>query len=162
MGHDIVSGTVLIRENSILPDGLRLEYSPCEPGWAVVTNFDVRGLDHEIQKAGWTFFCVAGEARGSAFGIDPQKTLRRAIERILERVPATQLNTLEITRAIFAGSERFPLVLNASIWAQWRHIQQGLIFLNTAQVSQSPLRQNEIRRESLPLAIGQTSRRLIA
>jgi hypothetical protein len=162
MGHKIASGTALIREASVLPDQLRLECEPCKHGWTVVTNFDIRGLDREIQKAGWTFFCVAGETRATVFGVDPQKTLRRAIERIIERDSATRFNALEITRVASAGSERFPLVLYVTVWAQWRHIQQGLIAFQADKVSKSSLWQDDIHKGSAAAAIGPTAQFFIA
>jgi hypothetical protein len=154
MRHKIASGAVLIREGSALPERLRLECEICVPGWTVVTNLDRQGLDREIEKAGWAFFCFAGETKATAFGIDPDKTLRRAIERIIERDSSTRFNALEITRVAFAGSGRFPVVLYATVWAQWRHIQQGLIAFQAAKVSKPPVWQDNVQKETAAAAIG--------
>ena len=162
MGHKIASGAVLIRKDSALPDQLRLECEPCEPGWTIVTNFDTRGLDREIQKVGWTFFCVAGETRATAFGIDPQKTVRAAIERIVERDSSLRFNALEITRVASVGSERFPLVFYVTVSAQWRHIQRGLIAFQAGRISKPLVRQDDVHQESATAAIGRTFQRLIA
>jgi len=126
MTHEITTGTVLIKDNSLLPKELKFESGPCVPGWSLVNDFDGYGLDREIEKTGWTFFCLAGEIRATVFGIDRQKMLRRAIERILANPKLEKFNSLEITRVASVGSERFPLVRYVTVSAQARHIQKSL------------------------------------
>ncbi|MHB8539891.1 MAG: hypothetical protein ACYDCD_02970 [Candidatus Acidiferrales bacterium] len=77
----IRKGTILVKENAVLPKGLQFETELCLPGWRLVKDFDRCGLDREIQKTGWTFLCSAGEIKVTVFGIEREKMVRRAIER---------------------------------------------------------------------------------
>jgi hypothetical protein len=127
MESEITNGTILIEERTSLPKEMVFESEAYLPGWRILKHFDAFGLNREIQKAGWTFFCAAGEIRTTVFGIDMRKTVRRAIERILARAQSEQLNSLEIVRMACTGSDRFPLVRHVTVSARLRHIQESLI-----------------------------------
>ena len=127
MAGTIKTGTILIKEGTLLPEALRLESESYLPGWRLVKDLDGYGLDREIQKTGWTFFCLAGEIRATVFGIDVQRMVRRAIERILRDPKSERFNSLEITRVTSVGSERFPGVHFVTVSANSRHIQKSLI-----------------------------------
>jgi hypothetical protein len=148
MAHEITTGTILIEENALLPKELQFESEPCVPGWRVIKDFDGLGLGREIQKTGWTFFCLAGEIRATVFGMDRQKMVRRAIEKILARARPEKHNSLEITRVASVGSDRFPLVCYVTVSAQSRQIQEGLFLchakdLHNPEAGRSgPLRQS--------------------
>jgi hypothetical protein len=132
MAHEITTGTILIKDNALLPKELQFETEPCVPGWRLVKDLDGYGLDRRIQKAGWTFFCLVGEVKATVFGIDSQKITRKAIERILTRTKSQDFNSLEIMRVSSVGSKRFPLVRYVTVSAESRHIQQSL-FLSRAR-----------------------------
>ena len=126
MEHEIKVGTVLIKDNTGLPEGLRVELDPAVAGWRAVKDMDGYGLDRAIQKTGWTFFCLAGEVKATVFGIDNQSMLRRAIERLLARGKWDGFNSLEIADIASVGTKRFPLVRCVMVSAKWRHIQESL------------------------------------
>ena len=126
MTREITAGTILIKNNAVLPKELRFESEPCVPGWRLINDFDGSGLDREVRKTGWTFFCLAGEIKATVFGIDRQKIVRRAIERILANPGSEKFNSMEIKRVASVGSERFPLVRYVTVFAQPRHIQESL------------------------------------
>jgi hypothetical protein len=126
MAHEITAGTILIKDDALLPKSLQFESEPCVAGWKLVKDFDGYGLDRQIQKTGWTFLCLVGEMHATVFGIDAHKMVRRAIERILPRAKSPKFNSLEITRVASVGSERFPLVRYVTVSAQSRHIQESL------------------------------------
>ena len=127
MKHEIKARSVLMRVDTPLPKELHFDREHCVPGWMLVTNLDSYGVDLEVEKAGWTFLCLAGTRKTSVFGIDAQKMVRRAIEGIVARDEGDRFNSLEITQVTSTGSERFPLIHYMAVTAQWRHIQQGLI-----------------------------------
>ena len=108
MTHEITIGTILIKDNAVLPKELRFESEPCVPGWRLVNDFDGSGLDREVRKTGWIFFCLAGEVKATVFGIDRQKMVRRAIERILANPGSEDFNSMEITASGFRGLGTFP------------------------------------------------------
>ena len=162
MAHKIKPGAVLIFNGAPLPEGLRLECEPCVPGWQIVTNLDMTALDREVRKTGWTFLSIAANTKATVFGIDHQKTLRGAIEKILQRGASRHFNALEITRVASAGSERFPLVCYVTVSAQWRHIQQGLMHSSAANTFKPLIPASELRDEIARPAIEQKSQRLVA
>jgi hypothetical protein len=125
MESEITSGTILIEEGTLLPKDLKLESEPYVRGWRIVKHFKGFSLSRKIQKTGWTFFCLASEIRATVFGIDMQKMVRGAIERILTRARSEKVNSLEITRVASVGSERFPLVSYVTVSARLRHVQEN-------------------------------------
>jgi hypothetical protein len=81
-------------------------------------------LDRKIHEAGWTFFGLAGEIGATVFGLDEQKTLRRAVEQILANLESAKFNSLEIMRVASEASKRFLGVRYVTVSAQSRHIQE--------------------------------------
>jgi hypothetical protein len=120
------TGTVLIRNDALLPAELKFESEPCVEGWVLVKNFDGRGWDREIQRNGWTSFCLGREIRASVFGIDGEKMTRRVIGRILTGA-TEEFNLLEVTRVASVGSQRFPLPWYVTVSAQPRYISRRLL-----------------------------------
>lgn len=127
MSHEIKTGSILMKENTLLPKALQFESEPCVPGWRLVESVAGYELDREIQRAGWHFFCLAGEIKATVFGMDEQNMVRRAIERILANPKSDKFNSLEITRVASVGSQRFPTVRYVTVSAQSRHVQESLI-----------------------------------
>jgi len=123
MAETIKTGTILIKDGTFLPDALRFESEPCATGWRLVKDLDGYGLSRKVNEAGWTFFCLASEIKATIFGLDGQKTIRRAVKRILARLKSGKFNSLEITRV---ASKRFLGVPYASVSACSRHIQESL------------------------------------
>jgi hypothetical protein len=99
MPYKVKTGTILIKQDALLPQDLRIG----------------------------TFFCLAAETKATVFGIDSQNMVRRAVERILDRTKAEMFNSLEVTRVSSIGSERFPLVRHVTVSARLRHIQESFV-----------------------------------
>ena len=123
MAETIKAGTILFKDAIFLPDALQFESEPCATGWRLVKDLDGYGLDRKIRKAGWTFFCIAGEIKSIVFGFEGQKSARRAVKRMLARLKSEKFNSLEITRV---ASKRFLGVPYVSVSARSRHIQESL------------------------------------
>jgi len=115
-----MSGTVLIRENALLPAGLVIDSEAFLPGWRVVKNLDAPTMARNIEGAHWNFFYLAGATRATILGRDHLGTLRRAAKRLLAK-QEPQFNSLEM-RVV---SKRF-LGPFMSIAAYSRHIQEGI------------------------------------
>jgi hypothetical protein len=126
MPDTIKTGTILIKEGTLLPEVLRFESEPCARGWRLVKNFDGYGLRRKIHEAGWTFSWRAGEIGATIFGLDEQKTLRRAVEQILANLESAEFNSLQIMRVASEASKRFRGVHYVTVSAQSRHIQQDI------------------------------------
>jgi hypothetical protein len=123
MAETIKTGTILIKDGTFLPDALQFESEPCATGWRLVKDLDGYGLHRKINEAEWTFFCLASEIKATIFGFDGQKTVRRAVKRILANPKSEEFNSLEITRV---ASKRFLGVPYVSVSACSRHIQESL------------------------------------
>jgi hypothetical protein len=126
MAETIKTGTILIKDGTFLPDALQFESEPCATGWRLVKNLDSCGLDRKTHEAGWTFSCVAGEIKATVFGFDGQRTVRRAVKRILANLKSEKFNGLEITQV---EAKRFLGLPYASVCAQSRHIQESAFLL---------------------------------
>jgi hypothetical protein len=116
------SGTILIRENVLLPAGLAIENEVFLPGWRVIKNLRST-LARNIEGANWTFFYLAGEIRATVLGRDRPGTLRRAVKCVLAKQKGQKFNSLEITKVV---SKRFLGIPFMSVTAHSRHIQQGV------------------------------------
>jgi hypothetical protein len=125
MPDSIKTGTILIKVGTLLPESLRFESEPCAPGWRLVQNLDAHEMGRKIHEAGWTFFWLAGEIGTTVFGIDEQKTLRRAVEQILANLESAKFNSLEIMRVASEASKRFLGVRYVTVSAKSRHIQES-------------------------------------
>jgi hypothetical protein len=122
MAANNISGTILIRENTLLPAGLVVESEVFLPGWRLVKNLDSSTIARNIEGANWNFFYRAGEFRATVLGRDLSETLRRAVKCILAKQEG-RLNSLEITKAV---SKRFFGIPFMSVTAHSRHIQRGI------------------------------------
>jgi hypothetical protein len=128
MAQTIKTGTILIKDGTFLPDELQFESEPCATGWRLVKNLDGHGLGQKIHEAGWSFFYLAGEIKATIFGFDGQKTVRRAVKRILANLKSDKFNGLEITQV---EAKRFLGFPYASVCAHSRHIQENDFLLQT-------------------------------
>jgi hypothetical protein len=126
MAETINMGTILFKDETLLPDALRFDSEPCATGWRLVKDLDGYELNRKIHDAGWRFFCIAGEIKSSVFGLEGPKNVRRAVKRMLARLKADKFNSLQITRVT---SERFLGVPYVSVTACSRHIQESLFLL---------------------------------
>src|SRR5467141_864438 len=116
-------GTILIRENTLLPAGLAIESEVFLPGWRVVKNLDGYGLGQKIYETKWYFFYLAGEIRAIALGREGLGTVRRAVMQILAKREGQKFNSLEITKV---ASKRFLGIPFMSVTAHSRYIQQSI------------------------------------
>ena len=125
------TGTILIKDGTLLPANLLVESEICAPSWKVVKNFDGFGLHRKINEANWNFFYLAGHIKGTVLGREGQKTVRRGVKRILAKLKGDKFNSLEITEVV---SNRFLGVPYLSVSAHCRHIQKDM-FLVSAKAS---------------------------
>src|SRR5437899_6049152 len=123
MSANNTSGTLLIRENALLPAGLAVDSEVFLSGWRIVKNLDRSALTRKIEGANWNFFYLAGEIRATVLGRDRPGALCRAVKRVLAKQEGWKFNSLEITKAV---SKRFLGIPFMSVTAHSRHIQQGI------------------------------------
>ena len=126
MSANNTSGTILIRENTLLPAGLAVESEVFLPDWRVVKNLDRSTLARNIEGVNWNVFYLAGEIRATVLGRNQPGTLRRAVKCVLAKQEGQKFNSLEITKVV---SKRFLGIPFMRVTAHSRHIQQciGLV-----------------------------------
>lgn len=133
MAETIQTGTILIKDGTLLPDALRVESEPCATGWRLVKNLDGYRWDRKVREEGWTFFYMAGEIKTIVFGFEGQKTVRRAVKRILANLKPEKFNSLEITQV---ASKSFLGVPYVSVSAHSRHIQESSILFGAKDLQE--------------------------
>src|SRR5260370_14033241 len=122
MTDAVKPGTIIIERGASMPESLRLEGNSFSSSWTSVSNLDLNELDMAINKAGWTFFFMAGEIKITAFGFDKERAVRRAIKQVITNVESHKCNCVEITE-VSAKSFFGKRVVNVS--AQSPHIQEN-------------------------------------
>jgi hypothetical protein len=125
MTDTVKTGTILIERGILIPESLLLEGGPYSRGWRSVSNLDLNELDTAIQKAGWTFFFMAGEIKTTAFGFDKEQAVRRAVKRVITNVESHKCNCVEITEVSAKSFLGLPYV---NVSAHSRHIQESSAF----------------------------------
>ena len=78
MRKAIESGTILIKDGTLLPEALRVDGETFVSGWTQVNGLDGHELDRRIRESGWTFFYLAGE-------------INRVVSKHFLGVPCTQV-----------------------------------------------------------------------
>ena len=116
-------GTILIRDNTLLPAGVAVESESFLPGWRVAKNLDGYGLARKMEDAKWNYFYLAGVTRTVVLGREGPETMRRAVRRALPRLDRLKFNSLEITGVI---SKRFLGIPFTSVSIHSRHIQEAI------------------------------------
>ena len=133
MADEIKTGTILIDEGTLLPKSVQFERKTFSNRWTSVKNVDGYGIDRKIRDAGWHFFFMAGEIKAIAFGSDVQKTLPRAIERLLANLKSERFNCLEITQVALKHFLGLPYV---RVSAHSRHIQESMFLSPSLRLAQ--------------------------
>ena len=121
----IIDGTLLIHENTSLPDPSPGDSVSIGSGWARIMNN--HSLQKKIAASGWTFFYMAGAMRANVVGFDHNKSVRTAVGRLLAAVAQQKCNCLQIDQITMRSFCGIPFV---NVLAHSRHIQQERSFFN--------------------------------
>jgi hypothetical protein len=122
MSNTIKPGSVLFREQTMLPQRLPCESESYRPHWRLVTGCDANALGRAIAKEGWTLFCLVGDIKSIAFAFSRGRGIGKAVSRILAKLNHARFNSVEITEVI---PKRFLGIPYVSISARSRHIQES-------------------------------------
>jgi hypothetical protein len=118
----IEAGTIIMKVGTIIPQSLRVETELYSQGWEIIKNSDADALDRDIRRADWNFFFLAASIQATALGYWRERTVRRAMERVLAKAERSKFNCLEITE-IFA--KQFLGLPYVHVSAHSRHIQKS-------------------------------------
>jgi hypothetical protein len=109
MAEKINAGTILIKEGTLLPEGVQLESDPYLKGWKLVKSPGSSGIDLKLREAGWTFFYMAGEVDAMAFGSKSEKTTQRAVQKVIAKIKLDTFNCVEISQVAAKGFLGLPI-----------------------------------------------------
>ena len=112
----------MMRVGTIIPQSLRVETEPYSQGWEIIKNSDGNSVDRDVRRADWNFFFLAASIHATAMGYGGERTVRRAVERVLAKATPSKFNCLEITEVSTKRFLGFPYVL---VSAHSRHIQKS-------------------------------------
>ena len=109
-----------MKVGTIIPQSLRVETELYSHGWEIFKNADT--VDQDIRRAEWSFFFLAASIQATALGYWGERTVRRAMERVLAKAERSKFNCLEITEISAKQFLGFPYV---HVSAHSRHIQKS-------------------------------------
>jgi hypothetical protein len=133
MAEKINGGTILIKEDTLLPDGEKLESDPYLKGWRLVRSPGSSGIDRKLSEAGWTFFHMAGEVGAMAFGSESEKTIHRAVKKVIANIESDRFNCLEISQVAAKSFLGLPYV---AVTAHPRHIQESIFLFHPERLAE--------------------------
>ena len=122
MSGTIKAGTIMMKAGTIIPQSLRVETELYSHGWEMIKNSDGDAVDRDIRRADWNFFFLAANIQATALGYWGERTVRRAMERVLAKAEPSKFNCLEITQVSAKQFLGFPYV---HVSAHSRHIQKS-------------------------------------
>ena len=131
MTDRIQVGTMLIQDGTRMPPTVVVNAEHYVAGWSSITGSTSAQLGRRIEKAGWTFFYMAGEIRSSAFGFNDRSRVARAIGHLINAVKLENCNGLEITRVRQGSFLGLPYT---SLVAHARHIQESCSFYDLSKL----------------------------
>jgi hypothetical protein len=113
----IKAGTIMMKGGTIIPQSLRVETELYLHGWEIIKNSGADAVDRDIRRADWNFFFLAASIQATALGYWGEKTVRRAMERVLAKAEPSKFNCLEITGISATRASRTGRAVVAAAWA---------------------------------------------
>ena len=112
----------MMKAGTIIPQSLRAETELYSRGWEIIKNAGGDAVDRDIRRAHWNFFFLAASTHATALGYWGERTVRRAVERVLAKAEPSKFNCLEITEV---SAKQFLGFAYAHVSAHSRHIQKS-------------------------------------
>ncbi len=112
----------MMKAGAIIPQSLRVETELYSRGWEIIKNAGADAVDRDVRRADWNLFFLAASIHATALGYWGDRTVRRAMERVLAKAEPSKFNCLEITEVSTRQFLGFPYV---HVSAHSRHIQKS-------------------------------------
>ena len=81
----------MMRAGTIVPQSLHVETEPYSQGWEIIKNSDGNSRDRDVSRADWNFFFLGSNIQATAVGYWGERTVRRAMERVLAKAASSKL-----------------------------------------------------------------------
>jgi hypothetical protein len=116
----------LIQKGTLLPPAFRPGSESYPNSWvSVKSTLGPHDLEKEFAALGWTFHYMAGKVRATAYGLDRQKSMDKALAKLIAGAMRQKCNCLEIDEV---ATRTFLGIPGVSVSAHTRHIQKGMTF----------------------------------
>ena len=135
MAQTIEVGTLFIKDGTHLPETLPVESEPYLKGWSRVKSLSCSALDRKLSEVGWAFFYMSGEVNVMAFGSNSEKTIRRAVGKVIASMRSGRFNCLEISRVEAKSFLGLPYV---TVAGHPRHVQESIYLFQAKSTPASP------------------------
>src|SRR3954452_1734500 len=142
MKETMEAGTILVEEGTPMPDSLLVSMKSYGAGWSSIENFTRGQLGAGLEAAQWTFFYMAGEIKGTAFGFNEPSRMRRAARKVIQAVKLQHCNCLEMTQVLRKSFWGIP---SMKIVAHARQIQRSRCFHEGVGPGGEPLASASVR-----------------
>lgn len=126
----LTPGTILVQKGTLLPPAFRPGSEPYPHAWvSVKSSLGPHALENDLEKEfaalGWTFHYMAGKVRATAYGLDRQKSMDKALAKLIAGAITQKCNCLEIDEV---ATSTFLGIPGVSLSAHTRHVQKGMTF----------------------------------
>ena len=91
----IAPGTMLMKEDTHLPESVRITRQASWLGWVAIRSLDPRGLDKQLREVGWTIRLRESAVEKGSFGFDAEARFDRAMRSALRQAQTDHCNCLE-------------------------------------------------------------------
>jgi hypothetical protein len=119
----IAPGTILMREDTRLPEIMRVSRRVTWGGWVAIKSLDPRGLEQPLSEVGWSIDFLAGSVQKGAFGFDSEGRFDRAMRSAMKHAQTEKYNCVEFDQMIEKSILGIPYT---SVSVHYRNIQEGL------------------------------------
>jgi len=126
--------TIMMQTGTLIPESLCVEAEPYGQTWQIIKSADGDLLERDLRKAGWNLFFLAETVQAMVWGYRGERTVRRALRRVLAKVKLLKFNCLEITEIT---QKRFLGLPYVHVSAHSRHIQKSSAMQSQVERSQA-------------------------
>ena len=117
----IKEGSILMLSGTTTPESVPLHLKPYCRAWKLIANSNGHLLDHDLRRAGWNFFFIAGVVHGYGLGNGTSGTVKRALRHIVDKVSPAGFNCIQV---FDVQARRFLGIPYLRVSAYSRHIQK--------------------------------------
>lgn len=112
---------LLVRADSLLPEGLNLRQVPFVDSWMVVEDVEPIELARAVHDAGWHFMWIDSDCSSTAWALNDETAVLRAITNALTQ-KRQSFNVAEIGAIRISRRVGFRI---ATVMVHYRHIQES-------------------------------------
>src|SRR5258708_19666368 len=99
-----------MKVGTIIPQSLRVATELYSHGWEIIKNSDADAFDRDIRRADWNFFFLAGSIQATALGYWRERTVRRAMERVLAKAERSKFTSAQDPSILLPTREAYDSV----------------------------------------------------